>query len=75
MLVELPKIPSVLGLQGPSRREKTFRGLKGLRCVLVDYSKSQGLLGTSRSSRKREMSCVEEVWYSLVELPEIPSVV
>jgi len=21
------------------------------------------------------MSCVEEVWYSLVELPEIPSVV
>ena len=37
--------------------------------------KSKGDLGTSRSSRKREMSCVEEVWYSLVELPEIPNVV
>jgi len=42
MLLELPKISSVVGLQGPSRRRKTFRGLKGLMCVLVDYSKSQG---------------------------------
>jgi len=76
MLVELPKITSVVGLQGPSRMRKTFWGLKGLRCVLVDYFKSQGWLGTSRSSsRKREMFRIEEVWYSLVELPEIPSVV
>jgi len=73
--VELPKIPSVVGLQGPSRRRKTFRGLKGLRCVLVDYSKIQGWLGTSKSSRKREMFRIEEVWYSLVELSEITSVV
>jgi len=41
MIVELPKIPSVVGLQGPLRRRKTFRGLNELRCVLVDYSKSQ----------------------------------
>jgi len=75
VFMELPKIPSVVGLQGSSRRRKTFRLLKRLRCVLVDYPKSQGWLGTSRSSRKREISCVEEVWYSLVELPEIPSVV
>ena len=39
---ELPKIPNVVGLQGPSRRRKTFQWLKGLRCVLVDYPKSQG---------------------------------
>jgi hypothetical protein len=36
MLMELPKIPSVVGLQGPSRRRKIFRWLKGLRCVLVE---------------------------------------
>jgi len=75
MFVELPKIPSIVGLQGPSRRRKTFWWLKGLRCILVDYSKSQGWLGTSRSSRKREMFRIKEVWYSLVELLEIPSVV
>jgi len=36
MLVELPKIPSVVGLQEPSRRRKTFRWLKGLGCKLVE---------------------------------------
>jgi len=45
MLVELPKIPSVVGLQGPSRRRKTFRWLKGLRCVLVDYPKNPRVIG------------------------------
>ena len=37
--MELPKIPSVVGLQGPSRRRKTFRWLKGLRCALVELPK------------------------------------
>jgi len=39
MLVELPKIPSVVRLQGPSRRRKTFRWLKGLRCVPLELPK------------------------------------
>jgi len=39
MLVELPIIPIVVGLQGPSRRRKTFRWLNGLRCVLVEKLK------------------------------------
>jgi len=37
--VELPKIPSVVGPQGPSRRRKTFRWMKGLRCALVELPK------------------------------------
>ena len=47
MLVELPEISSVVGLQVPSRRRKTFRWLKGLRCKLVE------LLGVVGSKGKR----------------------
>jgi len=43
MFVELPKIPSVVGPQGPSRRRKTFRWLKGLGCKLVELL---GVVGT-----------------------------
>jgi len=45
MLVELPKIPRVVGLQGPSKSRKTIQGLKGLRCVLVDYPKNPRVIG------------------------------
>jgi hypothetical protein len=38
-LVELPEIPSVVWIQGSSRRRKTFRWLKRLRCVLVELPK------------------------------------
>ena len=37
--MELPKTPSVVGLERPSRRRRTFRWLKGLRCVLVELPK------------------------------------
>jgi hypothetical protein len=37
--------------------------------------KIQGLLDVGRSLRKRKMSCVEEVWWILVELPKTPTVV
>jgi hypothetical protein len=47
MLVELPKIPSVVGLQGPSRRRKTFRSLKGLGCKLVELIGVVGSKGKS----------------------------
>jgi hypothetical protein len=47
--VELPKIPSIVGLQVPSRRRKTFRWLKGLGCKLVE------LLGVVGSKGKSSM--------------------
>jgi len=75
MFVKLTKIPSVVRLQGPSRRRKTFRGLKGLRCVLVDYSKSQGDWAQVDLQGIRRCLVLKRLWYSLVELPEIPSVV
>jgi hypothetical protein len=49
MLVELPKIPSVVRLQGPSRRRKTFRWLKGLGCKLVELL---GVVGSKGKSSK-----------------------
>lgn len=47
--MELPKIPSVVGLQVPSRRRKTFRWLKGLRCKLVELL---GVVGSKGKSSK-----------------------
>jgi hypothetical protein len=46
-LVELPEIPSVVGLQGSSRRRKTFRWLKRLRCKLVELLGVVGSKGKS----------------------------
>jgi len=47
--VELPKISSVVGLQGHSRKRETFRWLKGLRCKLV---KLHGVVGSKGESSK-----------------------
>ena len=47
--MELPKIPSVVGLQVPSRRRKTFRWLKGLGCKLVELL---GVVGSKGKSSK-----------------------
>jgi len=38
-LIELPEIPSVVWIQGSSRRRKTFQWLKRLRCALVELAK------------------------------------
>ena len=48
-LVELPEIPSVVWIQGSSRRRKTFRWLKGLRCKLVGL---HGVVGSKGKSNK-----------------------
>jgi len=45
ILVELPKIPSVVWMQGSSRRWKTFRWLKRLRCILVELPKIPSVVG------------------------------
>jgi len=50
--VELPKIPSVVGLQRPSRRQKTFQWLKGLRCKLVEL---HGVVRSKGKSSKVEI--------------------
>jgi len=74
--VELPKIPSVVGLQDSSRRQKTSRWLKMLRWILVELPKIPSVVGLQGPSRKRKtfrwlkgLRCV------LVKLPKIPSVV
>jgi hypothetical protein len=46
-LVEQPETPSVVGLQGPSRRRKTFRWLKGLGCKIVELLGVVGSKGKS----------------------------
>jgi len=49
-LVELPEYHSVVWIQGPSRRRKTFRWQEGLRCKLLE------LLGVG--GRKGKISMV-----------------
>jgi len=48
-LVELPEIPNVVWIQGSSRRQKTFRWLKRLRCKLVEL---HGVVGSKGNSSK-----------------------
>jgi len=48
-LVELPEIPSVVWIQGSSRKRKTFRWLKRLRCKLVELL---GVVGSKGKSSK-----------------------
>jgi len=48
-LVELSEIPSVVWIQGSSRRQKTFRWLKMLRCKLVELL---GVVGSKGKSSK-----------------------
>jgi len=45
ILVELPKIPSVVWMQGSSTRRKAFRWLKRLRCRLVELPKISSVIG------------------------------
>jgi len=66
--VELPKTSSVVGLQGPSRRWKTFRWLKGLRCVLVELPKIPSVVESKNLQEAEGIPMVEEVRCKLVEL-------
>jgi hypothetical protein len=68
ILVELPKIPSVVGLQRPSRRRKIFRWLKGLMCVLVELPKIPSVVGCKNLQEAEGIPMVEKVGCKLVEL-------
>ena len=66
--MELPKIPSVVGLQGPSRRRKTFRWLKRLWCVLAELPKIPSVGGCKNLQKAEGIPMVEEVRCKLVDL-------
>jgi len=75
-LVELPKIPSVVWMQGSSRRWKTFWWLKRLRCNLLELPKIPSVVWIQGSSRRRKtFRWLRRLSCRLVELPKIPSVV
>ena len=67
-LVELPEIPSVVWIQGSSRRWKTFRWLKKLRCVLVELPKIPSVVGSKNLQKAEGIPMVEDVRCKLVEL-------
>ena len=67
-LVELPEIPSVVWIQGSSRRRKTFRCLKRLRCVLVELPKTPSIVGRKNLQKAEDIAMVEDVRCKLVEL-------
>jgi len=68
ILVELPKIPSVVWIQGSSRRRKTFQWLKRLRCVLAELPKIPSVVGCKNLQKAEGIAMVEEVRCKLVEL-------
>jgi hypothetical protein len=61
ILVELPKIPSVVLMQGSSRRRKAFRWLKRLRCRLVELPKIPSVVGCKNLQKAEGIPMVEEV--------------
>jgi len=67
-LVELSKIPSVVWIQGSSRRRKTLRWLKRLRCVLVELPKIPSVVGSKNLQKAEGIPMVEDVRCKLVEL-------
>ena len=67
-LGELPKIPSVVWILGSSRRRKTFRWLKRLRCVLAELPKIPSVARCKNLQEVKGISMVEEVRCKLVEL-------
>jgi len=52
--VELPKISSVVGMKGSSKRRKMFRWLKRLRWILMELSKIPSVVGLQGPSRRRK---------------------
>jgi len=67
-LVELSESPSVVWIQGSSRRRKTFRWLKRLRCVLVELPKIPSVVGSKNLQKAEGIPMVEDVRCKLVEL-------
>ncbi|AES70601.1 hypothetical protein MTR_3g060230 [Medicago truncatula] len=60
--LELPEIPSVVSIQGSSRRRKTFRWLKRLKCVLVELPKIPSVVGSKNLQKAEGFPMVEEFW-------------
>jgi len=67
-LVELPEIPSVVWIQGSSRRRKTSKWLKRLKCALVELPKIPSVVGCKNLQETEGILIVEEVRCKLVEL-------
>jgi len=56
ILVELPKIPSVVWMQGSSKRQKAFRWLKRLRCIILELPKVPSIVGCKNLQEGRSNS-------------------